>query len=173
MTTIIDGSVGITFPNSTVQASAGSVLQVVQSVKTNVFSTATTGSWVDITGVTVSITPKFATSKILVQFNVTFAPADTGGLRIVRGSTAIGVGDSLGGSTYQGTSSGVAVTNGDKSAPISGMYLDSPATTSATTYKIQLWNYSGTSWVNRPVNGTNASYTGSSISQITVTEIAQ
>lgn len=173
MTMIIDGSAGVTFPNSTVQASAGSVLQVVQSVKTNAFSTSTTGSWVDITDVTVNITPKFSTSKILVQFNVTFAPVDTGGLRIVRNSTAIGVGDSLGSNTYQGTSSGIAVANGDKSAPISGMYLDSPATTSATTYKIQVWNYTGTSWVNRPVNGTNASYTGSSISQITVMEIAQ
>jgi hypothetical protein len=154
------------------QLPAGSVLQVLQAVKTNIFSTATTGSWVDITDVSVSITPTSATSKVMVLFNVTFAPADTGGLRIVRNSTAIGVGDSLGSNTYQGTSSGIAVINGDKSAPTSGMYLDSPSTTSATTYKVQVWNYSGTSYINRPVNASNASYTGSSISTITVMEIA-
>ena len=177
MPTIIDGSLGITFPvvagsASAVQASSGRVLQVLQSVKTNVFSTATTGSWVDVTDIAVTITPSSTSNKVFVSFNVVFAPADTGGFRLVRGSTAIGVGDSLGSNTYQGTSSGIAVINGDKSFPTYGMYLDSPATTSATTYKIQVWNYAGTSWINRPVNGSNATYTGSSISTITVMEIA-
>ena len=62
MTTIIDGSAGITFPNSTVQASAGQVLQVVNAT----YSTSTgtsSSSYVD-TGLTASITPKFSTSKI-------------------------------------------------------------------------------------------------------------
>ena len=121
--------------------SAGTVLQVLQSVKSNVFSTSTTGSWVDVTDVAVTITPSSTSNKIFVSFNVVFAPADTGGFRIVRDSTPIGVGDSLGSNTYQATSGGIAVINGDKSAPTSGMYLDSPATTSATTYKVQVWNY--------------------------------
>ena len=172
MSVIIDGTNGVTFPNSTLQYSAGKILQVVQTVKTNVFSTSTTGSWVDITGISATITPFSATNNILVLFNVVLAPADTGGLRIVRDGNAIGVGDSLGGVTYQGTSSGVAVVNADKSAPVSGMFIDSPNKNTSTTYKVQFWNYTGTSWVNRPVNGTNATYTGSSISTITLLEIA-
>ena len=44
MSIILSGDNGVTFPNSTVQASAGSVLQVVSVTKSDNFSTATTGS---------------------------------------------------------------------------------------------------------------------------------
>ena len=45
---------------------AGSVLQVVQTVKTDTFATTST-SFVDITGVSVAITPSSTSSKILIQ----------------------------------------------------------------------------------------------------------
>ena len=67
MSTIIDGSAGITFPNSTVQASAGSVIQVVSAA----YSTASKYNkyFLCKSGLTATITPKFATSKILVVIN--------------------------------------------------------------------------------------------------------
>jgi len=53
-------------------------------------------------------------------------------------------------------------------------YLDSPATTSATTYKIQIYNNngSGTIYINRSQDDTNASNFPRGVSSITVMEIA-
>ena len=67
MSIILSGDNGVTYPNSTVQASAGVVLQVVNAT----YSTATTSSssaYAD-TGLTATITPKFSTSKVLVIIN--------------------------------------------------------------------------------------------------------
>ena len=62
MTMIIDGTNGLTFNNNTVQASAGQVLQVVSTIKTDTFSTTSNG-WTSVTNLSAIITPKFATSK--------------------------------------------------------------------------------------------------------------
>jgi hypothetical protein len=166
MTMIIDGTNGVTFPNSTIQASAGSVLQVVQTVKTDIFST-TSASYTNVTGLSVSITPKFSTSKILVFCTVNFGSAtDDTLVQLVKNS-----------STALGNGTGGSATNGFAQAsasyinfplPASINYLDSPATTSATTYGVQILVYSGTTYVNR--RGNNASFGTSS--QITVMEIA-
>jgi len=154
-----------------VQQPAGAVLQVVSTVKTNTFSTATTGSYVDITGLSVSITPTSVTSKILIIFHVSVGPFDILSVQLVRNSTAICIGDS--GNGFQATLGGVpSPSNGDKSFPMAGNFLDSPATTSSTTYKVQMRNYAGTSFVNQTVNDTNAAYTARSTSAITVMEIA-
>jgi hypothetical protein len=132
MAMIIDGTNGLTFNNSTVQASAGQVLQVVNAT----YSTQTTSSssTYSDTGLTASITPKFATSKVLVFVNLASCGKSTGNTylsaRLLRNSTSIiGFDDSAdytnGSSTEQYIGS------------ISTSYLDSPATTSATTYKVQ------------------------------------
>jgi hypothetical protein len=166
----------INLSNATALARAalptGSVLQVVSTTKTDTFSTATTGSYVDITGLSVSITPTSATSKILIIFLVSVGPSDVLSVQLVRDSTAICLGDSGGGSRFQATTGGLTPQNGDKVVPAAGNFLDSPATTSATTYKIQMRNYTGTSYVNRTLLDTSAAYTARSTSTITVMEIA-
>jgi hypothetical protein len=180
MTMIIDGTAGITFPNSTVQASAGQVLQVVSTTKTDTFSTTST-SFTDITGLSVSITPKFATSKILVLFNVyTSANQNSASapVRLLRDSTAIDIGDAA---STRPRVSGVFYT-GDVSVSIqasigvvSNTFLDSPATTSATTYKMQMASASGsvTMYVNRTSADRDATtYDPRTASSITVMEIA-
>ena len=45
----------------------GGIIQIKQTVKTDLFSTSTTGDTIDVTGVSVTITPKFSTSKIFVM----------------------------------------------------------------------------------------------------------
>jgi len=133
MTFIVDGTNGLTFPNSTTQASAGSVLQVVNATYSTQTSNNTT-TFAD-TGLTVSITPKFSTSKILVLISINGVLKNSGngetacGLRLVRASTTIVDNWSkyLG---YTGASGFNAVASNLN-------YLDSPATTSATTYKVQ------------------------------------
>jgi hypothetical protein len=142
---------------------AGSVLQVVQIVKTDVFSTASS-SYVDVTGLSQAITPKFSTSKILVLVSSS-SSSSSGDLRfqLLRDSTAIG--NSTGvtnpafatkdNTQYQATTE---VTS----------YLDSPATTSSTTYKVQIAIGSGTGYINRRAYA--ADFGG--VSSITLMEIA-
>jgi len=140
----------------------GGVLQVVNTIKTNQFTT-TSGSPVDVTGLSASITPSSTSSKVLVIAWVVISTSGGGGdgfARLVRDSTAIGNGD--GG--YFGQSAGQDYFAGH-SKPIT--YLDSPATTSSTTYKIQVWG-ANTSYVNG--RGLDASFVTSS--GITLMEIS-
>ena len=141
---IIDGTNGLTFNNATTQASAGQVLQVVQGTTTTqvLISNST---WTDTT-LTASITPKFASSKILVliaQSLQTQHGANTDAItsfRILRDSTVI--------TTYNRIN-GIRAGTGDASFVInigyaSPNFLDSPSTTSSVTYKTQISLVSGT-----------------------------
>jgi hypothetical protein len=150
-------------------------LQVVSTTKTDQFTTSAT-SFTDVTGLSVTITPKFATSKILVIAN----PNLSGGniqvvARLVRGSTALAVGNSAG-TRVQAT---VAFVGNPSANDNSGMpmslsinYLDSPATTSATTYKIQMQVNSGTGYLNSAGDDQDAVFRARTSSTITVMEIA-
>jgi hypothetical protein len=134
MTVIIDGTAGITFPNSTTQASAGKILQVVNA--TYSVSTAYSSSTYADTGLTVNITPKFSTSSFLVM--VTHAgcfkdgSANAGGiqLKLMRNGTQIAFMEDIAAYNASNSATGVG------SSSIN--YLDSPATGSAITYKTQV-----------------------------------
>ena len=154
----------------------GAVLQVVSTAKTDTFSTAST-SFIDVTGLSVSITPTSATSKILVLMDVKLG-SDTnvsGYLNIVRNSTNIYIGDSA--------SSAQRVTYANSDDPSSqwpyqavGNFLDSPATTSSVTYKIQILSEpvenTGTVYINRSGEGGTTASGARTASSITVMEIA-
>ena len=152
----------------------GSVLQVVQTVKgddTNFEST----SFTDISGVTVNITPKFSTSKVLVQVTITGELADdshTTHFRLMRGSTAIGVGDSAGSRT-QGSFSIDSYGAGSLAIVTASFhYLDSPSTTSETTYKLQGLSSDGIFYVGRNQDDSSGFENVRTPTVITVTEIA-
>jgi hypothetical protein len=111
----------------------GKVLQVVMGTMTAQVNTTST-SFADI-GLSVSITPSSASSKVLVLGAVNGVEKNTGAanqsvqLRLVRAST-----------TIQNIGDRNAYTNTDMRNNIGSValgYLDSPATTSATTYKVQ------------------------------------
>jgi hypothetical protein len=154
---------------------AGSVLQVVQVKKTDTFSTASQ-AWVDVTGLSVSITPTSATNKILVSFNVNWSGTEHSDLKLVRDSTDIAIGDTAGSRTrstshmYRGWSNGIYDT-----PTTSMMWLDSPATTSSTTYKIQVASPASASYyvyINSTANDAEATYNGRNVSTITLMEIS-
>ena len=172
------GANTITVPNETgtiiTTKTAGTVLQVQSTTLTSTFTSATGNSWVDITGLSVSITPKFSTSKILVSFSVSgtiFRPAvNAVTLKCLRGSTAIGIGDASGSVLQISASSGVA--SNDSMQTCAWQYLDSPATTSSTTYKLQIYQDTPANpfYINRTTADSNNA--GRSVSTITVMEIA-
>lgn len=149
------------------------VLQVVSTVKTDTFTMAST-TFADVTGLSVSITPQSATSKILVISTVSCGSnyaTNAAMLRLMRDSTAIFVGDSAGSRTqasnYSAPDSAGVVTSETQ------MFLDSPATTSATTYKIQIRsNAAGTSTVNRSYTDNDSTANARLASSITVLEIS-
>jgi hypothetical protein len=154
-------------------ANGGKILQVVQTTKTDTFSTNST-TYLDVTGLSVSITPSSSSNKILVQFGL--ACTAVGGVfsahaRILRDSTAVMVGDAAGSRTratfmWEGA--------GESNTPFGAQLLDTPATASSITYKVQMQvnNGSHTSYVNRSVTDTDATTFARTFSYITVMEVA-
>ena len=124
---------------------SGGIIQVKQVTKTDGFATSST-SYVDITGLSLSITPSLSSNKILVRVCITIGSGQTGAdnkIRVLRGSTNILTSDYL----VRNDES----TSGGKEHTIE--VLDSPATTSAVTYKIQGLAETNEIFVNR--NGSN------------------
>ena len=148
------------------------ILQVVSTNKTDTFSMSST-TFADVTGLSVTITPQSTSSKIFVMASVS-GTGTTGATnffgRLVRNSTPINVGDAAGSRT-QAT---IAARDQESQSTMSVMFLDSPATTSATTYKIQIRSQSAGSavYINRSVTDSDAASTARTTSNITVFEIS-
>ena len=158
-----------------ISASLGKVGQVLQAVKTDTQNTTDDNTFTDISGLSQAITPSATTSKILVLFtvNITADTQDHVGIRLVRGSTDIFIGtDSDAG---QNVSAGYRAGTTEENyhpANLCGQFLDSPSTTSATTYKIQAAS-NDEFFVNRPHDDTGTTnvqrpHTSSSLTLIEV-----
>jgi hypothetical protein len=163
-------SASLFFKAASPVAGGGKVLQVVSTIKTDTFTTSST-SFTDITGVSVSITPSANTSKVLVMITLgdVEQPNDGAyGFRLLRGATAIAVGDAAG-SRLQATFAGVTVAG--RGGALGFTFLDSPATTSSTTYKIQGYSGGSTLKINRTDLDTDSASFARSASTITVMEI--
>jgi hypothetical protein len=175
------GANTITVPNSTGTIvttgtpASGNIIQVVSTTKTDTTST-TSSTFSDISGLSVSITPKFSTSKIYVTaFMVSGGRGEFShmGLRLMRDSTAICIGTSATGNRTNATAILYDIDrNNTASATVA--FLDSPASTSALTYKMQFKSSDNSSavYLNRPYNDTDLSYITYCASTITVMEIA-
>jgi hypothetical protein len=181
MAVTIDGTNGITFPNSTVQASAGKVMQVVQVVKTDSFASSIGAVWADVSGMSASITPISTSNKILVTVDMKGAGGQdysTIRARLLRGSTAIYVGDAASSrpqSMGQFYIASPGASGGFYLAQLGGTFLDSPATTLSVTYKVQIGadGNSQVVFVNRTQGDRDTSYYDSRVAaSITLMEIA-
>ena len=159
-TLTVDNIVGATTA-ANVKMPAGSVLQTVTKTfgdQTTVTSSGTT--YTDVTNGTIAITPKFNNSLILIIPNITLLTQDSAslyvylGVRCLRGSSTVltpGLNtDGNGSYDY-----GIGVNDGTGKTlqfdtRITAHHIDTPATTSATTYKFQVINYSAgrTTYVN-------------------------
>jgi hypothetical protein len=142
---------------SSVQLPTGSVLQVVNANSSTQVTTTST-SYIS-TGFSASITPKFSTSKILVSVHAptTCTASGTGvGVQVWRGGSSIFF---LAQAAGYNVSTGLAQNN----TYSSGIYLDSPATTSSVTYTIYYASINP---------GTAYFCINSNVATITLTEIA-
>jgi len=160
-------------------ASGGGIIQMVQSVKTDRQVISGSSAYVDITGLSATITPRSSSNKILIMLTIAGSSADTGiKLQCLRGATVLTgmYGDasgsaqqSIGGHFWGGGSGG----NSNAGANLSMMFLDSPATTSSTTYKIQGGTNTGTAaYVNTMYDSANAYYELRTASHITLLEVS-
>ena len=157
---------------------AGSVLQVVSATKTDTF-TSTSATYVDVTGLSVSITPRSASNKILVSYSLQFSGVvdSYGAATVVRNSTIVSEGTGATGNRTNITTALATGSSGNweyKLQTSQFQVLDSPATTSATTYKVQIKaTYLNKGVViNGPSTSDNLSYSCFGVSTITVQEIA-
>ena len=136
----------------------GGIIQVIQTIKKDQFETSTTvgSGYADITGLSATITPKFSTSKIMVEAHIYNSNNNAVNFfRVLRGSTFI--------EQPSGTSSSGANWNAHGFSYFDHQFqdscvikiLDSPATTSATTYKIQTACTSNVVTINQFFNTSN------------------
>ena len=149
---VTNGSGVLSFASA---AAAGQVIQVVSTVKTADQSTTST-SPVDVTNLSVNITPSSASNKVLVLVNINNignSTAQTTFFRILRGATVL-TSNSSGGTADTkdafGSGGGGGMSNEDrKIGSASITFLDTPSSTSALTYKVTFEVDGGTGTINR------------------------
>lgn len=178
-------------PNATVTAAdlasgaarsnfgAGAVLQVVQAYKTDTQTVSSgTPTFVDISGLSITITPASSSSKFLIMWSVVIGngtDASHGYVRLNRDGTAIALADAASNRTR--ASSGVINTAiAGQTVPSTNSFLDSPATASAITYKLTVSNNNvggSSTFINRSSRDLDfTGYDGRSTSSFTILEIA-
>jgi hypothetical protein len=149
-------------------ATGGGIIQVVQTLKTTA-TTFASATYADVSGMSVTITPRTSSNKVMIVIHFSCVMnswyGDYGYFRILRGATAIGA-DPFG--VHRNYNSGTGDNYADYEY-FTFVYVDSPATTAATTYKLQAYNANTRSmWFNRDYNVA----TDRNCSSITAYEIA-
>jgi hypothetical protein len=156
---------------------AGNILQVVSTTKTDSFSASlASAASTAVTGLSASITPSSNTGKILVICHISMAAENVGCATVLkRDSTAECIGNAAG-SRARVTVGSARLISGFEDSPVSFFtFLDSPATTSSTTYSVDIFNVRGgtnTVFVNRGSTDSDLSNTVRTTSTITIMEVA-
>ena len=145
MSMIIDGTNGLTFNNATTQNSAGTLLQTVFNTvgPTSTYASTTNNANPVSTGHAATITPKFANSKILILVSayvgMNNSACNGGVFTIYRNSTNLAGGNNNGLAAFD-----FASYNGIGTSNLGLSYVDSPSTTSSTTYTVYFYTNGGT-----------------------------
>lgn len=174
--TILDLAGNYAFTGTVTGAGGGKVLQVVQTVKTDTFSHATS-TLTAITGMDVNITPSATSSKVLVQCTLIIGGSNAnsyGSVQLFRnGSVVSNAVGTLSGSKQQSTTGNPKISATVEQKTLTFTYLDSPSSTSQLTYQpyIQKGSETVTLYVNQAGGESdNANHTRP-ISSITLWEI--
>ena len=151
----------------------GKILQIISTTKTDTFSTSSTSStFVAITGLSVAITPSSSSSKIYIvtSVNVGTRGDSQAMLKLQRGSTDICIGDAAGSRTRATWEAHTGGTNNGIDN-FSMNFLDSPSTTSSTTYQVYMRVTGNTHYINRTNSDDDADWQSRVPSTITVMEV--
>ena len=157
------------------QLPTGSVLQIVQATKTDTASYATTGAWVDLVGISASITPSSTSNKILVLVSISSGCSGANSpdtlVRLKRNSSVVtgAIGDASG-SRALGSFGLNTWRSSYELGNASFQYLDSPSSTSSLTYGFDIKN-GDTGYINRTHDDANQSGGERGISVIILMEI--
>lgn len=147
-------------------------IQVKYSALNSSVITTSITAWSDIESLT--ITPKFSTSKILIIAN--YGASGGGSIRLVRDSTALTTGGT-GGSAYMHWENSTATQSnfdgGSLRTQFTLMFYDSPASTSLLTYKTQITAFDGSGTDGFAVGTASGAYSGGLFSGFLLMEIAQ
>jgi hypothetical protein len=158
----------------------GKILQIVSTLKSDTFTLGPNTSFTEVTGLTATITPSSATSKVLVLVSVSGqrnnANTGVGQFTVFKNGANLIVPTSPG-SRNPSFVSGVQMgdTNGGSNMESYAFtYLDSPASTSAQTYAVRVRNGGGTetNYVNRTETDTDNAAIGRGVSSIIVMEVS-
>jgi len=155
----VSGSNTLTLPALTgtvlTTATVGTILQMVQGTTTT--GTSTTSASFVATALTASITPTKSTSKVLIQVT---GPIDSAATNSQANGTIYRGGTNLGGAPGF---TNIFSNSGRVIGSLAMTYLDSPATTSSTTYTVYI----------NGSNGSNITFPqGTNLATITLTEVA-
>ncbi len=165
---------------TTTNPKTGNILQVAQAIKTDTQTQTSLVTFLEVIGMTVSITPSSSSNKILVQGKVAIggsSQTDRSGFRLIR--------------TVDGTATPIAEADavGSRALFISGptggynqfvntvvetpfFFLDSPSTTSVVSYKIEAYHASGNLFINRSSEDQDSANNGRGTSIIVAMEVA-
>tara|TARA_R100001163_G_C4926910_1_gene104588 strand:- start:60 stop:587 length:528 start_codon:yes stop_codon:yes gene_type:complete len=154
----------------------GGIIQVVNTIKTDVFTTdqSSSGDETEITGLNATITPSSNANKILISVVLNSGNhGTTYGFFIKRGTTTV---DALRGDAASSRKRVTAATgipqDTNQMTSCSCMVLDSPATTSAITYKIFVKSDAGTFRLNRSSQDQDNNTGSRTVSSITLMEVS-
>jgi hypothetical protein len=152
---------------------AGIGSNVVQATKLDTFTTSS-GTYTDVTGLSVTITPSAVSSKILLlaAVNVSDVTAGSGNLRLTGGNATTFVGDAAGVRTRSFGSSDQDQGT-DSQQVYTALFVDAPATASAITYKVQaLCSDAGTLFINRSRSDIDRARSARTASSLIAIEVA-
>jgi hypothetical protein len=158
----------------TAAGNAGIGSNVVQTVKTDTFQ-STSETFATVTGLTATITPTSATSKILVIANISISTNFSAHVRLSGGNAGTYIGDASGSTIQSASSTGeqvaaLALQAGQWNHTL--VYLDSPGVATATTYGVEIrCGTAGTTQINRAQAEADNKNWGRNASSITVIEV--
>ena len=173
MTSYLDDLNRIEVYNGSAWGAIGTILQVVSTAKTDTFSVTNT-NFTDVTNYNVTITPSSTSSKVLVVVHANTGNStnnNTTMVQLYRDATLIAAGDTAG--SRARVFGGPRYFDTNVMDTVSMTFLDSPATTSATTYKVAMASRGGaTGYLNRSGLDTDSANLTRGVSTITLMEVA-
>jgi len=173
----LDSSGNVTCNGTATGFGGGKILQVIQTVKKD-RTTIQSTTLVDIAGMSVTITPSSSSNKVLIRYCVSaFTNNQYWSMRLLRGSdSTIFIGDQNPSATSQNRGSfGSYMSSYVDGRSVTQELLDSPNTTSATTYKLQAHSPYSSSYIigiNSSPTLDNYTYMTNCVSTITAMEVA-